>query len=271
MAPTSTAVVALAALCLVLVAGLVVALVHIQRRRADRNQRGLFRGWGVRRVPVDEIDPRLASGPHGPRRSTEIVFVPFWRTPAGVGDFETWILCTLARDARRIFEFGTGSGKTTYLLARNAPNALVATLTIPPDATVSAAPGDEPEAIMTARAEVGDSFYYQGASCAARIDQFFGDSMTFDETPWRDSCDLVFVDGGHARSCVENDTRKALRMVKPGGWVVWHDYRGPRRARGVFDTLNALAKALPLRHIAGTSLVVYQRPLGDTLVLTDMV
>lgn len=243
-----------------LLVALVVALIQLQRRRAERHQRGLFRGWGVTRVPVETIDPRFATGPLGPARDAEILFVPGWHTPGGISDFETWILCRLAHDARRIFEFGTGTGKTTYLLARNAPGALVTTLTIAPGTVPSAAADDASKDVEAGRVEVFLEFYYQGAACAGRIEQLFGDSMDFDDAPYRDSCDLVFVDGGHARSHVENDTARALRMVRPGGWVAWHDYRGPRRARGVYDTLNALAKTLPLRHIAGTSLVVWQRP-----------
>jgi predicted O-methyltransferase YrrM len=87
----------------------------------------------------------------------------------------------------------------------------------------------------------------------------FGDSKRFDESRFAGTCDLVFVDGSHARSYVESDSRKALRMLRPGGIVLWHDYHGPRRARGVFDALNALAGELPLAHIKGTSLVAYRR------------
>jgi len=46
-------------------------------------------------------------------------------------------------------------------------------------------------------------------------------------------------------------------MLKPGGLILWHDYRGPWRARGVWSTLNALAQSHTLVHIKGTSLVVY--------------
>ena len=49
-------------------------------------------------------------------------------------------------------------------------------------------------------------------------------------------------------------------MVRPGGFVLWHDYAGPRHARGVYEALNAIARALPLRRIAGTMLVAYRRP-----------
>jgi hypothetical protein len=63
---------------------------------------------------------------------------------------------------------------------------------------------------------------------------------------------------------VASDSRKALRMVRPGGFVFWHDYRGPDRAPGVYRTLNELAKSLPLRHVAGTSLVFYRAPEAAT-------
>lgn len=259
----------LAATAAVLALGLGVALSHLARHRRDRRQRGLFRPWPVPKVQAGALDERFEPGPLGPRRETEIAWVPSWRVPGAVGDFESWILCILARDARQIFEFGTGTGRTTYLLARNAPEARVTTLTIAPGTTFDAAANDAPEALEAATAEAFDTFYYEGTPCAARIEQLVGDSMAFDETPWEERCDLVFVDGGHARSHVENDTAKALRMAKPGGWVVWHDYLGPKRAAGVFETLNALSRTHALRHVAGTSLVVWRRPAAPSEAPVD--
>lgn len=52
-------------------------------------------------------------------------------------------------------------------------------------------------------------------------------------------------------------------MVRPGGIVLWHDYRGRKRAEGVFRVLNGLARHLPLVHLAGTNLIAYRRPLGE--------
>lgn len=47
--------------------------------------------------------------------------------------------------------------------------------------------------------------------------------------------------------------------MKPGGLVLWHDYRGGK-LRGVSDTLNEMGRHLPLLHIQGTSIVAYRRP-----------
>ena len=36
-------------------------------------------------------------------------------------DYETWIMSVIAKKSKKIFEFGTCSGKTTYILAENSP------------------------------------------------------------------------------------------------------------------------------------------------------
>lgn len=36
--------------------------------------------------------------------------------------------------------------------------------------------------------------------------------------------DLIFVDAGHQKKCIENDIRLALKWLKPGGTLVFHDY-----------------------------------------------
>jgi predicted O-methyltransferase YrrM len=36
--------------------------------------------------------------------------------------------------------------------------------------------------------------------------------------------DIVFVDAGHTYAYIKSDTENALKMVRPGGVVLWHDY-----------------------------------------------
>lgn len=251
-----------AALLAVSTAGLAA---YVLRQHHEKRGRGpLGRPWPVPAMPVYELDRRFAPTALGPARATEIAAISNYHVPGGVSDFETWILMNLAKDVGTIFEFGTATGKTTYLFARNAPDhARIATLTLAPDQVDAyrAGPGDDAWATRTALQESRfDSFYYSGTEAAAKITQLFGDSKAFDETPYVDACDLVFVDGGHAYSYVRNDTEKALRMVKRGGLVLWHDYRGPRRIPGVFRALNELARDYPLTWIEGTALVAYRRP-----------
>src|SRR5262249_9067092 len=122
---------------------------------------------------------------------------------------------------------------------------------------------DDPGARKAALEESAfkDNFYYSGMPEAAKIMQLLGDSKMLDETPYAESCDFVFVDGSHAYSFVESDTKKAMRMVRPGGAVLWHDYRGPRAPKDVFRYLNELNRSVPgLVHIRGTALVAWRRP-----------
>jgi SAM-dependent methyltransferase len=254
---------ALLATNVVTAAGLALALRRLAIHRARRRRRNLFSAWPIPTVAPGDVAPALSAGRFGPSAASEIVAIANYRVPGGVSDIETWVLCNLAKTARLIFEFGTASGRTTYLLARNAPpEARVVTLTL--DAATQQAyraeERDDPGAKRAAIAESLEEFVYQGTPAERKITQLFGDSKAFDETHYAGSCDLVFVDGSHARSYVESDSRKALTMLRPGGVVLWHDYAGPRHARGVYEALNALALELPLRHIAGTMLVVYRKP-----------
>jgi predicted O-methyltransferase YrrM len=244
-------------------AGLAYALRRLALGRARRRWRNIFSRWPVPTVLCGDVVPALATGPLGTAPASEIVAVANYFVPGGITDLETWVLCNLAKTARLIFEFGTGTGKTTYLLARNAPSdAKVVSLTLPADANrvYLETASDDPAAKRNALAELQTAFVYDGTPAAAKITQLYGDSKAFDETPYAGQCDLVFVDASHARSYVESDGRKALAMLRPGGHVLWHDYAGPRQSRGVYDALNALARELPLRHIYGTLLVAYRKP-----------
>lgn len=231
--------------------------------KEDRKMKGVLRPWPVPRRSIEEFDPRFRTGPLGPDRRTEMRFISGYRVEGGIGDFESWILCNLAKTAQNIFELGTCTGKTTYLLAANSPpDTRITTLTLDPRTAAAYRPGegDESSAKVSAMNESRFAdFFYSGTPEQAKITQLFGDSKAFDETPYRGKFDLIFVDGSHAQSYVESDSRKALEMIKKGGTIIWHDYRGPRHTKGVFRALNRLNKELPLVHIAGTSFVAYRK------------
>ena len=250
-------------LALVLAAGTVALAWYVLRMRAEKHGRGLFGPWPVPVVALEDFDARFKAGPLGPSRETEIAFIGAYRVPGGVSDLETWVLGALAKDAQAIFEFGTATGKTTYLLARNAPAAArVITLTLKPDQASHdrRAAGDDPAAERAAAEESRfEAFYYSGTEVEPKIIQHFGDSKNFDAVPYAGQCDLVFVDGSHAYSYVKSDTEKARAMARPGGVILWHDYRGPRRTKGVYRALNELKDELGLVRLKGTSLVAYRK------------
>ena len=236
--------------------------------RARRKQRGVFGPWPLARIPLEALDPVFAAGPHGPTVATEVSFIgrgPM-TVPGGTSDAEAWILAVLARRATTMFEFGTCTGKTAYLWARNSPaGSRVVTITLAPSQQhqyVKSGNDSQSDTDFALRESAFETFVYTGTDVASGVEQLYGDSKTFDERPYHDWADLVFVDGSHARSYVESDSAKAMRIVKPGGLVLWHDYAGPRHAPGVFGALNALAATVPLQHVGGTTFAVWRRPRG---------
>lgn len=246
-----------------------VVLTMYLRQRAKRRQRNVFSRWPIRTVSLSEIDEVFAMGPLGPGLATEVRLIggaDLLHIVGATTDAEAWVLAVLSRTAKCMFEFGTATGRTAYLWAVNSPeDAEVVTLTLRPD-DLGSYRDDAHDTDKDRRNAVAESlftnFYYSGTPVERKIRQCYGDSKTFDESPWVGKCDLVFVDGSHARSYVESDSRKALRMVRPGGLVLWHDYRGPRTVPGVYQALNALSRDIPLVHIARTSLVVHRKPIG---------
>ena len=266
-------------LIVVLASALACTLVWIGRRlyrdSQERRQRRLADRHGVipiEKVPVTAIHPDFVLGPLGPdRERTEIVMVGGggYVVPGGTTDFEAWVLAVLAKRASRMFEFGTCTGRTTYLWARNSPpDATVTTLTLGPEQRelYQASDTDRAEDRDIALEESDfESFLYTGTDVSHKVKQLFGDSKLFDESPYARQVDLIFVDGSHAYSYVVSDTQKALRMIRPGGLILWHDYEGPLVGRGTDVALVELARELPLFHIIGTRMVGYRVPL-DTAV-----
>jgi predicted O-methyltransferase YrrM len=249
-------------IALALIAGWFAHDLYLQDRRRRMRVK-----WPIPTVPLADLDPVFRTNALGPTLDTEVSFVgrgPLV-VPGGTSDAEAWVLATLAKKARRIFEFGTCTGKTTYLVARNSPpDASITTITLAPDQTgdYTREEGDNRRNIKAALRESRlTHFLYNGTPVEPKVKQLFGDSKAFDETPFLNSCDLIFVDGSHAYSYVLSDSQKALRMLKPGGVILWHDYVGPEE-EGVFRGMNDLAKDLPLVHVDGTTFIAYRKPLA---------
>jgi predicted O-methyltransferase YrrM len=257
------------ALNALLAGGTAAALVALRRTRARLHlSAGRELGWPIRMVPPSEVDDAFATGAHGPTTAAEVRFIGSGDgVPGGTSDPEARVLAVLAKRARRMFEFGTCSGRTAYLWAVNSPpDARISTITLAPDQhdQYRAEPSDLGSAAERALgASTFTEFLYTGTEAEGKVEQLFGDSKALDESPWTGQCDLVFVDGSHAYSYVRSDSEKALRMVAPGGLVLWHDYSPLRsNTRGVFRYLNELSSTHPLVHIRGTTLVAYRAPDG---------
>ncbi|MFQ5660476.1 MAG: class I SAM-dependent methyltransferase [Gammaproteobacteria bacterium] len=242
-----------------------IAVRNYRRKLARIKTRNRFEKLGGGTIPVRSVYDvflQIKRTDLGPAASTRVVHIANDHTPGGITDFESWILCNLSKSAQRIFEFGTATGKTSFLLAANSPpECEVITVTLGPGQH-----GDYQHDHGDIRSDsdvaISESrftrFVYTGTQQEAKIQQLFSDSKQLRLEQYQGQVDLVFIDGSHARSYVENDTRLAMRLLRPGGVIVWHDYRGAETVPGVFETLNSMANKIKLTHLAGTSMVVYQ-------------
>ena len=128
----------------------------------------------------------------------------------------------------RLFEIGTFDGRTTLNMAANAPReAIVYTLDLPRDQL------DSTKLPIVS----GDKQYidkptsgsrYLGTDYGMKIVQLYGDSATYDLSPFFNEMDFVFIDGSHSYEYVMNDSRLALKLLRDGkGIILWHDYNTP--------------------------------------------
>lgn len=167
------------------------------------------------------------------------------------------------RPVGQALEIGTFDGRTTLNLAAHMPtDGRVYTLDLPPEqvnqTNLSIAHGDEKFIVKN---ESGARF--KGRPEAARITQLYGDSASFDFSPYAGKMDLVFIDGAHSYDYVISDTKHALALIKSGrGLLLWHDYGSPHW-KDLTRALNELYKKEPalrgMRHLADTTLVMWER------------
>jgi hypothetical protein len=177
-----------------------------------------------------------------------------------ITEFELKAICHIVRkyNPKKVFEIGTFEGRTTLNIAINAPDAQVFTLDLPASELNN----------TKMEVEVGEVRYidkeqsgvrFLGKPAQKQIQQLYGDSATFDFAPYHNAIDLMFIDGSHAYEYVLSDTERALKMVKKGGVILWHDYTN---WVGVREGLNQYYKNdagfAKLKHIGGTSIVMME-------------
>jgi predicted O-methyltransferase YrrM len=176
---------------------------------------------------------------------------------------ELAILALAAREVApgsEIIEIGTFDGRTALNLAINAPRGVAfATLDLPIDQQPAHAIEQSERQYVDkpapgARLRQCNLIWREAAK---RVVQLSGDSATFDWSAHLGKAALVFVDGSHAYDYAKKDSETALRLVRPGGVVLWHDYGIWPGVAQALEELEA-AKQLGLVNIRGTSLVFWR-------------
>ncbi len=149
-----------------------------------------------------------------------------------------------------VLEVGTYDGNTALNFALNTSDeGNVATIDLP-------AGGSPAFALPVERSNanpsevIGRQFYQTAA--APKITSVRQDTAVLDWESLPGPFDMIFIDGCHEYSYVKNDTEKALKVLKRGGLVIWHDYN----LEGVGKYLDEFGRKDSCRWIQGTRLVI---------------
>ncbi|HEX2718411.1 MAG TPA: class I SAM-dependent methyltransferase [Gemmatimonadaceae bacterium] len=132
----------------------------------------------------------------------------------------------------------------------------VYTLNLPPDWEDQHPDRASDDTALAKRVKRGERF--AGTPEASRITRLWGDSKSFDYTPYRGRMDLVFIDGAHSAEYPEADTKTALTLIRPeAGLIVWHDATRYGVAEFLREYLSG--NAAPLRVVGDTSVGLLAR------------
>lgn len=157
----------------------------------------------------------------------------------------------------RIFEIGTYTGSTTLMMAMNTPSETeIFTLDIDPAVRETHQHGYGVGGFP--KFTVGSA--YLDTPVAAKIQQLFLKSSSFDFRPFYGTIDLVFVDADHTYEFVKADTATAFKLLRSGGIIIWDDYLWNERSpedSGVARCINELAQTKSVFQIDGTRFAIY--------------
>ena len=181
---------------------------------------------------------------------------------------ETQVLSALVcfLQPRSIFEIGTYNGFTTLHFAINSlGDCSIFTLDLPPDFNVMAKEEiskysyDDLLVVQLSMENIKNRVY-QNHPQKTKIRELFGDSKTFDYSPYHKKIDFIFIDGNHSSEFVKSDTDNAFKMLSERGVIVWHDYDYIIH-RDVFKYLNKLSREHKIYSIPNTRFAIYGRRL----------
>lgn len=178
-------------------------------------------------------------------------------------DYEAWIISTISKISKNIFEFGTCSGKTTYLMALNSDkDTKITSLTLKPSLINSIKKNEKDNKVSFRNIKnesVYERFLFSGTDVEKKIKIIFQNSLDFNEKNLEKKMDLIFIDGGHTYTVVKNDTEKSFSMLSNKGIILWHDYApGKKSSKDIVKYLGEISKTKQIFHIENTSICYFQ-------------
>ena len=202
----------------------------------------------------------------GPKK--DVIIKSFSITPNNnivgmTSDQEAWIISSLSKISKNIFEFGTCSGKTTYLMGLNSnADTKITSLTLSKN-NVSDVSRKKEDNKISFRNIINESIYskflFSGEEVENKIKVIFQNSLEFNHQEYIGKMDLIFIDGGHTYSVVKNDSEKSFDMLSKNGIILWHDYvPGKQSAKDVVKYIHEISKNKKIFSINGTTLAYFK-------------
>jgi hypothetical protein len=196
-----------------------------------------------------------------PARRVVNATIPYRRGAGSLTLLELFVALAASRivGAKRIFEFGTFLGATTFNLALNLPaDGEIFTLDLgATDARGLAQDGADAPLTRTHLSSTS-CLDFLGSSISGKVKILTGNSTKFDFSRWTSTIDMAFIDGGHDLATVRSDTENSMRLVPKErlSCVLWHDYRNPAYDE-LTRYLDELSNQLEIAHIEDTMLCVW--------------
>ena len=177
-------------------------------------------------------------------------------------DYEAWIISVLSKISKKIFEFGTCSGKTTYLMGLNSSDdTSITSITLNPSNLKNVKKENIDNKVSfrnIIQESVYEKFLFSEKEVEKKIKVIFENSLNLEHNKFRNQMDLIFIDGGHTYSVVKNDSEKSFEMINETGIILWHDYvPGKRSAIDVVKYINEISKKKKIYKIKNTSLCIF--------------
>ena len=147
-------------------------------------------------------------------------------------DAETLATVMRNADPKVALEIGTSTGLGTVLMAANAPQAKIFTINAPPE-EIDTGHGGEHTTMAIERERIGEEYRRRGI---ANVHQIYANTAKWE--PKIGQIDVCFIDGCHDTDFVINDTRKVLNHMKPGSFLLWHDFHPGLVEK--FDWINSV-------------------------------
>ena len=202
----------------------------------------------------------------GPKK--DVIIKSFSITPNNnvvgmTSDQEAWIISSLSKISKNIFEFGTCSGKTTYLMGLNSnADTKIISVTLSKN-NVSDVSKKKEDNDISFRNIINESIYskflFSGEEVENKIKVIFQNSLEFNHQEYMGKMDLIFIDGGHTYSVVKNDSEKSFDMLSKNGIILWHDYvPGKQSAKDVVKYIHEISKNKKIFSINGTTLAYFK-------------